>query len=208
MLLDAANRREETALAARVASGDEQAFSTVFHRYQGQVYRYLRQMSGSSSTAEDVTQEVFIALMETSDRFDASKGSLKVYLYGIARNLLRRHVRRQSMQREVDLDHVTEVALPVAGEGSDALADLERAEAIALLRRAIVALPPHYREVIVLCELHELSYEEAALIVDCPLGTIRSRLNRARRVLARKCRLDAGASAQEASSLPPRRCLA
>ena len=208
MLLDTVDGRDDTALLAQIASGDEQAFSTVFHRYRGPVYRFVRQMSGSSSTAEDVTQEVFIALMETRDRFDASKGSLKVYLYGIARNLLRRHMRRQSMQREVDMDHLTDAVMSAAGHAANALADLEQAEAVALLRRAIVALPPHYREVIVLCELHEMSYEDAALIVDCPLGTIRSRLSRARRVLARKCRLDAGVSAQDETSCPPRRCLA
>ncbi len=165
-------------------------------------------MNGSSSTAEDITQEVFIAFMETSDRFDASKGSLKVYLYGIARNFLRRQIRKQSMQREVDLDHLTDAVMSVVGNAGSALADLERAEAVASLRRAIVALPSHYREVIVLCELHEVSYEEAALIVNCPLGTIRSRLSRARRVLARKCRLDAGATAHDNTSCPPRRCLA
>jgi RNA polymerase sigma-70 factor (ECF subfamily) len=208
MLLDPLNRRDEAALLAGMATGDEQAFSTVFHRYQGPVYRFVRQMSGSASTAEDVTQEVFMALMETSDRFDASKGSLKVYLYGIARNLLRRQIRKQSTQREVDLDHLTDAVMSVVGTAANALADLERAEAIASLRRAIIALPPHYREVIVLCELHEVSYEDAALIVNCPLGTIRSRLSRARRVLARKCRLDAGVTERDEASCPRRRCLA
>ena len=195
-------------LVARIASGDEQAFSTVFHRYQGPVYRFIRQMGGSSGTAEDITQEVFIALMETSDRFDASKGSLKVYLYGIARNLSRRQARKQSMHREVDLDQLTDAVMSVVGQAADALADLERAEALASLRRAIAALPPHYREVIVLCELHELSYEEAALVVSCPVGTIRSRLSRARRVLMRKCRLNAGVSVEGDASCRPRRCLA
>ena len=198
---------DEAMLAARMASGDEQAFVTLFRRYQGPVYRFVRQMGGSADTAEDVTQEVFIALMENSGRFDAERGSLKVYLYGIARNLLRRQIRKQTTHPEVDLDQLLETA-PVASAAADALADLERAEALTSLRRAIVSLPPHYREVIVLCELHELRYEDAALIVNCPLGTIRSRLSRARRVLARRCLVETAAPAHDGAPCPPRRCLA
>ena len=197
---------DEAMLAARMASGDEQAFVTLFRRYQGPVYRFVRQMGGSADTAEDVTQEVFIALMEGSGRFDAERGSLKVYLYGIARNLLRRQVRKQTTHPEVELDQLRETA--PAAAAPDALADLERAEALTSLRRAIVSLPPHYREVIVLCELHELRYEDAALIVNCPLGTIRSRLSRARLVLARRYLVETAAPAHDGAPCPPRRCLA
>jgi len=198
---------DEAMLAARMASGDEQAFVTLFHRYQGPVYRFVRQMGGSADTAEDVTQEVFIALMESNGRFDAERGSLKVYLYGIARNLLRRQIRKQTTHPEVELDQLLETA-PAAAAVPDALADLEKAEALTSLRRAIVLLPPHYREVIVLCELHELRYEDAALIVNCPLGTIRSRLSRARRVLARRCLVETAAPRNDGAPCPPRRCLA
>ena len=198
---------DEAMLAARMALGDEQAFVTLFRRYQGPVYRFVRQMGGSADTAEDVTQEVFIALMESSGRFDAERGSLKVYLYGIARNLLRRRIRKQTTHPEVELDQLLETA-PAAATAPDALADLERAEALTSLRRAIVSLPPHYREVIVLCELHELRYEDAALIVNCPVGTIRSRLSRARRVLARRCLVEMAAPAHDGAPCPRRRCLA
>ena len=193
-------------LAARMASGDEQAFVTLFRRYQSPVYRFVRQMGGSAETAEDVTQEVFIALME-GGRFDAERGSLKVYLYGIARNLLRRQIRKQTTHPEVELDQLPEIG-PAVAAAPDALADLERAEALASLRRAIVSLPAHYREVIVLCELHELRYEDAALIVNCPVGTIRSRLSRARRVLATRCLVETTASTPDEAPCPPRRCLA
>jgi len=198
---------DEASLAARMASGDEQAFVTLFRQYQGPVYRFVRQMGGSAETAEDVTQEVFIALMEGSGRFDAERGSLKVYLYGIARNLLRRQIRKQNARPEVELDQLSETG-PAAAAAPDALADLERAEALTSLRRAIMSLPAHYREVIVLCELHELRYEDAALIVSCPLGTIRSRLSRARRVLARRCLVESDAPVHDGAPCPPRRCLA
>lgn len=198
---------DEAMLAARMASGDEQAFVTLFRRYQGPVYRFVRHMGGSAETAEDVTQEVFIALMEGSGRFDAARGPLKVYLYGIARNLLRRQIRKQVARPEIELSQLTEVR-PAIAAAPDALADLERAEALASLRRAIVSLPAHYREVIVLCELHELRYEDAALIVHCPVGTIRSRLSRARRVLARRCLVEAETPVHDGAPCPPRRCLA
>jgi RNA polymerase sigma-70 factor (ECF subfamily) len=164
-------------------------------------------MGGSAETAEDVTQEVFIALMEGSRRFDAERGSLKVYLYGIARNLLRRQIRKRISRPEVELDQLPEIG-PAAAAAPDALSHLERAEALASLRRAIMSLPAHYREVIVLCELHELRYEDAALIVNCPLGTIRSRLSRARRVLARRCLVEADTAVHDGAPCPPRRCLA
>jgi RNA polymerase sigma-70 factor (ECF subfamily) len=198
---------DDATLAARVVSGDEQAFVTLFRRYQGPVYRFVRQMGGAAETAEDVTQEVFIAFMETGGRFDAALGSLRVYLYGIARNLVRRQLRKQTTHPEVDLDQLPETAPASLATAPDALAELERAEALASLRRAIVSLPARYREVIVLCELHEMRYEDAALVVSCPVGTIRSRLSRARRVLARRCLVEAGAPAREAAR-PPRRCLA
>ena len=197
---------DDATLAARMASGDDQAFATLFRRYRGPVYRFAKQMGGSTETAEDVTQEVFIAFMETGRRFDPELGSLRVYLYGIARNLLRRQLRKRTTHPEVDLGQLAETPAAIAVT-PDALADLERAEALASLRRAIVSLPAHYREVIVLCDLHELRYEDAALIVNCPIGTIRSRLNRARRVLARRCRVEAGAPLDEVQC-PPRRCLA
>ena len=197
---------DEARLAARMASGDEQAFVTLFRQYQGPVYRFVRQMGGSAETAEDVTQEVFIALMEGGGRFDTERGSLKVYLYGIARNLLRRQIRKQNSHPEVELDQLPET-VPAAA-APDALADLERAEALASLRRAIISLPAHYREVIVLCELHEMRYEDAALIVNCPLGTIRSRLSRARRVLARRYLVEQDAPVHDGAPCPPRRCLA
>ena len=198
---------DEASLATRIASGDEQAFVAVFRRYQGPVYRFVRQMGGSAETAEDVTQEVFIALIEGSGRFDAERGSLKVYLYGIARNVLRRQIRKQACHQEVELDQLPETG-PAAIAAPNALADLERAEALARLRRAIISLPAHYREVIVLCELHEMRYEDAALIVNCPLGTIRSRLSRARRVLARRCLVELDAPVHDRAPCPPRRCLA
>jgi RNA polymerase sigma-70 factor (ECF subfamily) len=200
---------DDAALARRTAAGDEPAFTTLFRRYKGPVYRFVRQMGAAPDEADDVTQDVFVTFMETAARFDPALGSLRVYLYGIARNLLRRRFRRRLAHPEVELDDAAGPPNPsyaTASRTRDPLAEVERLDSLRRLRRAIAELPAHYREVIVLCDLHELRYEEAALVVHCPVGTIRSRLSRARRVLAGRCLREAGDPASDARY--PRRCLA
>lgn len=171
-----------------IGDGDRDAFVVLFHRYQAMVYRFARQMSGRTDTAEDVTQDVFIALLQNSGRFDPRIGALSTYLYGMARNLVFRRLRHRGSRIEVDVTSFEAHAPRALVSQPDPVDDLARAERILALRRAILALPVHYREVVVLCELHGLSYEEAARVIACPIGTIRSRLNRAKRVLGERCR--------------------
>jgi RNA polymerase sigma-70 factor (ECF subfamily) len=176
----------DSELVGRMASGDSEAFAALFRRHQSTVYRFTRQMLGSREAAEDLTQEVFIALSTTVRRFDPAMGSLTTYLYGIARNLiLQRHKRQRWRQVDIDsLDGDNEV-FATTPDPTEALA---RAKMRQQLRTAILALPLHYREVVVLCELNGLSYEDAARIAGCPIGTIRSRLSRAREMLTARCR--------------------
>lgn len=170
-------------------AGDESAFVSLYRRRQGGIYRFALQMSGSESVAEDVTQEVFMVLMNDTSRYDPERGTLSAYLYGVARN----HVLR-SLSRErsfVSIDNTSG-----DGEGSqhelvsndDPLGDLTRSEVIASVRQAVTSLPTHYREVVVLCDLHEIAYAEAAQILGCAVGTVRSRLHRARLLLIEKLR--------------------
>jgi RNA polymerase sigma-70 factor (ECF subfamily) len=147
-------------------------------------------MSGSEALAEDVVQETFMVLMRDGGNFDAARGSVAAYLYGIARNhVLRAYDRERALVRfedgtedGSDAPHESLVARP------DPLGDLTRAESVEKLRQAVLALPTHYREVVVLCELHEMSYVEAAGALGCAVGTVRSRLHRARAMLAEKMR--------------------
>lgn len=174
-------------LVSRMAAGDREAFAALFRRHQATVYRFSRQMLGSQDAAEDVTQEVFIALAENAQRFDPGLGSVTTYLYGIARNLILQRHKRNRIRVEVDIDAIAShdpVSLAVGGDLAEALA---RAQLMERLRAAILRLPVHYREAIVLCELHGLSYEDAAAVAKCPVGTIRSRLSRARRMLLARC---------------------
>jgi RNA polymerase sigma-70 factor (ECF subfamily) len=171
-------------------AGEEDAFVTLYRRRQGPVYRFALNMSGSEAVAEDVTQEVFMVLMRDGRNFDPSRGSVASYLYGIARNhVLRVFDRERSFVPIGDDAEESDARVHerlIAHD--DPLGDLTRGEMIARLRQAVLALPAHYREVVVLCELHEMSYAEAAGVLDCAVGTVRSRLHRARSMLAGKMR--------------------
>jgi len=189
-------------------AGDEDAFTMIYRRRQGGVYRFALHMSGSQTLAEDVTQEVFIVLMREAGRFDPSRGSLAAYLYGIARN----HVLRRIEQDRLFVPLVDSpedsagISATLIADG-DPLGDLTRNETIQELRQSILVLPPHYREVIVLCELQEMSYVEAASVIGCAVGTLRSRLHRARALLVERLRA-ARARNSDSEEVKPARCFA
>jgi len=169
-------------------AGDEHAFTVLYRRHQGNVYRFALQVSGSESVADDVTQEVFLALMREFAQFDSSQGSLVPYLYGVARNQVRRHLERGKFQVPFDDDGDEGFSFEPIIAPADPLGDLTRQEGLSALRQAILTLPLHYREVVALCDLEEMSYEEAARSIGCAVGTIRSRLHRAHALLIQKLR--------------------
>jgi RNA polymerase sigma-70 factor (ECF subfamily) len=169
---------DEAALLERSRRGDGDAFSLLFARYQGPLHRYAAHMCGGDA-ADDVVQETFLAVLRQTGRFDRSRGSVVGYLFGIARHLvLKRLAKTGELVAHDEPDSATaEVVQP------SALDDLTREETIAAVRAAVQSLPPAYREVVVLCELQEIDYLAAAEIVQCPVGTIRSRLHRAKALL-------------------------
>jgi RNA polymerase sigma-70 factor, ECF subfamily len=171
-------------------AGDEQAFTALYLRHKGFVYRFALLMSGQASIAEEVTQEVFLALLRKGDRYDPARGSITTYLCGAARNqvLLLMEKERPYVQLVEESDEGEAVPIAQLTSGDDPLGDCTRNEANRLLRQAILALPPRYREVIVLCDIQELSYVEAALALDCPIGTVNSRLHRGHALLLKKLR--------------------
>lgn len=175
-------------LLERIAAGDREALAIVFRRHQRTVYRFSRQMLGSTEAAEDVTQDVFVALTRSAARFDPAVASLSSYLYGIARNLVLQRYKKSRARVEVSIDDVAGEEEAEFATTCDPTETISRAQATRLLRQAILGLPVRYREVVVLCELNGLSYEEAAAIAGCPVGTVRSRLSRARHMLIARCR--------------------
>jgi RNA polymerase sigma-70 factor (ECF subfamily) len=166
-------------LLTRLLDGDETAFVTLYRRRQGQIYRFALHMTNSVPAAEDITQEVFLALLENGRCFDAARGKVLSFLYGIARNhALRRTEKEWRLQPAALIEDYA--------DDDNMLTDIVRRETVGQVRRAIVALPPIYREAVVLCDLEDLAYEEAATILGCPVGTVRSRLSRGRIMLTEK----------------------
>jgi RNA polymerase sigma-70 factor (ECF subfamily) len=188
----------DAALVERLTAGERDAFAELFRRYQGLVHRFVKQMTGSADVADDTTQEVFLALARGGARYEPALGSLSTYLYGIARHLVFRRHRRDALRQAVDVHAIDGDESARLATMPDPLGDLSRAERVRTLRRAILHLPLHYREAIVLCELHGLSYEAAARVMGCPVGTVRSRLHRGRKLLLERCRTTLAAEAGDA----------
>lgn len=178
---------DDNELLRSMLAGDEDALGALYRRRHGPIYRFAYQMSGSVTLAEDVTQEVFLFLMCDAHVFDPARGSLSSFLLGVARNHVLRRLRGEHLltARAAELD--AEVIDEQIDE-SNPLDDLTRAESIESVRKAVLSLPERYREVVVLCELQEMSYGEAAEVLECAIGTVRSRLHRARALLLNKLR--------------------
>jgi RNA polymerase sigma-70 factor, ECF subfamily len=173
-------------LLRSVERGDRDAFVTLYRRYQDVVHGFAFHMSGSETIAEDITQETFLALTRGARRYNASAAKFSTYLYGMVRHLTRRRLRR-------DRVFVTLTgASPDRWKAREPLVEQSMIEAaskrqtIERVRRAVLSLPPRYREVVVLCDLHARGYADAAAIVGCAVGTVRSRLHRGRDLLRQK----------------------
>jgi len=176
--------------------GCAESFAALYDRRQAGVYRFALRMTGSEAFAEDVTQDVFLALTREGCQFDPGRGSVRSYLYGMARHRVLRRLERERAHVPFEGDEgVTLGELPRGTD--DPFADLAREETVSLVRQAVLSLPTHFREVIVLCHLQEMNYAEAAEVVSCPVGTVRSRLARAREMLTGKLRALRGPTLNE-----------
>jgi RNA polymerase sigma-70 factor, ECF subfamily len=183
--LNDAELEDDTRLLHLMVEGEERGFVGLYRKYQGPVYRFALQICGIRHIAEEVTQETFLSLIRTPRNYHAERGPLLLYLFGIARRLVWKSERRDRIYEALDNERDLPVSSP---EFADDFARKDQAKRV---RYAILSLPRKYREVIVLCSLQELSYEEAARAVGSSIGTIRSRMHRAKQLLLRKLR-DAG----------------
>jgi len=184
-------------LLRRMLAGDEAAFTDLYRRRHPAIYRFALHMCSNPAMAEDVTQEVFMALIREPGRFDPARGSVSAFLFGIARNHLRKRwdQERRLVPITADSDELGDRSISAAAgnghvraAGNSFSDELDSLDTVGRVRRAISTLPENYREVVVLCELEEMSYEEAASALGCPVGTVRSRLHRARTILLEKLR--------------------
>lgn len=176
-------------LLRRIQAGDEAAFTALYRRWQGPLYRFALRMSGRTAVAEDATQETFMTLLRGGGGFDARRGSLTAYLFGIARHRVQHRLERERPYVAMeDEEGAPSGGAGLPASGDDPLDALARRERIERVRDAVLSLPLHYREAVVLCDLHHASYEEAAAALGCAVGTVRSRLHRGRDLLLGKLR--------------------
>ncbi len=194
-------------LLTRISKGEAHAFTQLFRRRQGQIYRFALHMTGVAAVADDVTQDVFMIVMREAGTYRRGESGVMPWLCGIARNCARQRLRRDRMFEPL------ETLAPLENDGSNAVGgvvqvdpvdDLMRAQGIARVRMAVLSLPVRYREVIVFCELQEMTYAETAQALGCAIGTVRSRLHRARALLAEK--LSAQHEPRGAAPCPARSC--
>ena len=184
--MSAAEQPSDDTLIAAIAGGDREAFAALYRRRRPDVYRFAVHVTGSPAVADDVTQDVFMAVIHDAGRYRADRAGVMPWLLGITRN----HVRRalDSRRRTVPLPDADARAVRQLAVEPDPLAGIARRDHAATLRKTLLALPVKFREAVVLCDLHELSYVEAAEALGCAIGTVRSRLHRGRTLLAARLR--------------------
>jgi RNA polymerase sigma-70 factor (ECF subfamily) len=149
-------------------------FQAAFDQHKDAVYRFAWRMSGSPAAAEDITQDVFVGLLRHPNRFDPARGTLRAFLLGIARNLTLKRWRAEHRFEPLDEDAVVAEEIDIGrGDIGDAIG------------RAVRSLRPLQREVVILAEYEGLTLAEIARAVDADVGTVKSRLHRARENLRR-----------------------
>jgi RNA polymerase sigma-70 factor (ECF subfamily) len=185
--MNATTATSDAELLRQMRNGTAPAFAALYRRHQGPLFRFALLRCGSPDTAADIVQEAFMGLLTGRFQFDPLRGQLQHFLFGVARNLILKH--EESRQRQValpDSGEDDETKLELADEAAGPLARLLGNEAAEEVRRALALLAPHYRDVVILYELHDLSYAEIAAICQVDIGTVRSRLSRARAALAKR----------------------
>jgi RNA polymerase sigma-70 factor, ECF subfamily len=192
------NQQSDIELYRAAGQGSEEAMAVLYRRHGSLVYRFSMKMCQDSWAAEEVTQEVFMALLKSPDRFDPERAALSTWLCGIARRQVWKYLERNRRSPGVDVEiDAEENGFEVESMDDDPSVVLSRKEAVATVRQGLDDLPPKMKEVIVLCEFEEMTYEDAAAVLNIPIGTVRSRLHRAKAGLAQLLRADAMSTAKE-----------
>ncbi len=175
-----ADQESDARLVRALHLGDAEAMAELYRRHGSLIYRFVLRMSRDVSIAEEITQEVFLAILRQPANFDPQRAALSTWLCGIARRQLWKHLEQTG--RYVALEPGDDVS---DYESKDDPGEwLSRKEAITAVRVGIDQLPLLLREVVSLCELEGMTYEQASFILAVPIGTVRSRLHRAKVKLA------------------------
>jgi RNA polymerase sigma-70 factor (ECF subfamily) len=178
---------EDARLAARVAEGDEAAFEALVTRYQHRIYAFCLRMLGDAAEAEDVAQEVFLTFFRRAADF-RGESALSTWLFCIARNQTLNRIKyldRRGRGRRRPLESEQEgVEGGLVSEAPDPEQRLDGEQTARMVQEAIGTLGEEQRVVVVLRDLEDLSYEEIATVTGLPVGTVKSRIHRARATLA------------------------
>ena len=205
-MMDSLETRPDRDLLELSLGGNESAFRVLYERMKTPIFRYAFHWMHSEAAAEEVTQEVFLLLLQEGHKYKRERGDVSAFAFGIARNLVRSFHKRERVYQELPAEQGLE-AISLSERRREGLpAEIVRQQDVARVRSAIASLPDHYRQVIVLCDLCELSYAEAASRLECAVGTIRSRLHRAHALLAKKLKQSAKPE-MELPAAGPEECL-
>jgi RNA polymerase sigma-70 factor, ECF subfamily len=174
-------------LLRRSVAGDEDSFTLLYRRHQAPLFRFALRMTGNAWAAEEIVQDVFMTLVRDPKKYDQERGTVSAFLFGVARNRIMKHLERAP--RDLQLPENGDDGYAVLPQTIDIRTpahSAELGERRERVRGAVLELPTEFREAVVLCLLEEMSYDEAARVLDCPIGTIRSRLHRGRALLLAK----------------------
>lgn len=179
---------DDVTLVSQYIAGESRAFDVLFHRYQNRLLNFINRTIGDRERAEDLVQEAFIRVHRHIARFDRAK-KFSTWIYTIAGNLAKNELRNRGRNpivlfQAMGTDHDDE--RPLEFEDPDSRPDdlFERRHLREMIDGAVAQLPTHHQRVFVMRELEGRSYEEIAELTDCNLGTVKSRLNRARSAFA------------------------
>lgn len=185
--MDTHEARSDAELLRAALAGDETSFLLLYEKLKGGIFRYAFYMTNSIPAAEEVTQDVFMTLLNEGGNFRQERGEVGAFVFGIARNVIRRVKRREKHYQPLpDDDSIQRLAASLMTDPEALQRKMIHNQAVEQMRAAIASLPDHYAQPVILCDLCEFSYAEAASRLGCAVGTVRSRLNRAHALLARK----------------------
>ncbi len=192
------------ALIERCLRGDQTAWELIVRQHWRKVFNVAYKFVGSHEQAEDLTQDIFLKIFRSLDTFDR-RANFQTWLISVSRNLCIDHYRSVRKERQTIDRDVTAEALSPAATTASPLAALEQRDLAGLLRSALQQLPPSLRMAVLLRDIQELPYQEIAERLRLPEGTVKSRINRGRRELARQIRrLRDEADGRVAAARPPR----
>lgn len=172
------NQLDDRECATCAQRGDGKAFSELVRRYQDRIFRFLVRLTRSQDDARELTQETFLHAYQALAHWRAD-ARVAAWLFRIARNLAFDLLRRHKRVEFVVLEEDVEIADPAPAP--DAV--LETVQRYRMLEKALAWLPAEHREILLLREIEDLSYEDIATVLDINLGTVKSRIARARRTL-------------------------